>query len=85
MAILGGVWTTKPFGIAVNGSDSSMRTTSEPACCELVIDWIAACAMAVKGAPNINASVRTRARQSPPMMRFSCMAFIELSPGVGSS
>ena len=37
-ATRGGVCTAKPLGTAASGADSSMRTTSAPACWVLVID-----------------------------------------------
>ena len=42
-----GCWIVKPAGTAASASLNSMRTTSAPACCVLVIDWITACAKAI--------------------------------------
>ena len=52
MAMRGGACTENPFGTAVSASLSSMRTTSDPACWLLVIDWMAFCAQATPGAAN---------------------------------
>ena len=58
----GGAWIVNPAGIDVSASVSSMRTTSEPACWVLLIDWIAFWASATAGAPTHNANARARAR-----------------------
>ena len=50
VAMRGGACTEKPFGTAASGSLNSTRTTSVPACCVLVIDWMAFCAHATHGA-----------------------------------
>ena len=62
IAMRGGVWIAKPAGTAGSGSDSSTRSTSEPACWLLLIDWIAFCAKAVMHAPSDNASAKARER-----------------------
>ena len=54
MAIRGGAWTVKPAGSAVSGSLISIRMTSAPACCELLIDWIVFCDQAGAAAPASN-------------------------------
>ena len=64
IAIRGGAWTVKPAGTAASGSLSSMRTTSEPACCELLIDWIAFCAQAGSAAPPCNSESQEHASAS---------------------
>ena len=51
-----------PLGTAVSGCESSMRTTSEPACWPVLIDWIAFCAIADTLAPTVNTSARAPKR-----------------------
>src|SRR5436190_10045452 len=63
MATRGGAWTVKPAGTALSGSLNSIRMTSEPACCELLIDWMAFCDHAGSVAPAVSARARNRERQ----------------------
>src|ERR1051325_9170384 len=78
IAIRGGACTVKPAGIAARGSVISIRMTSEPACCELLIDWIALSANAGSTDPARTASVKKRERQL--VIGFSQMLFNATPP-----
>ncbi len=69
----GGAWTVKPAGIAASGSLISIRITSEPACCELLIAWIVFCDQAGAAAPVSNA--RATNREAPASHQFLPHAF----------
>src|SRR3982751_2202483 len=74
IAIRGGVCTVKPAGIAASGSLISIRMTSEPACCERLMDWMAFCARAGNTDPAKTAKAKNRERQL--VIDFSQLLFI---------